>query len=600
MSTKRAADRALTAAAAGAIGGSLLGSMDVVCLFVLSAVDLQALELLRLLTISALSTGLLGAAAGLLFGWLPRSAFPVVPVLAFAMTTGSAMADFFLLPRLYPPLHLALSMVSLVGAALAAQGLRARLKKPLSLVALSSVALTPLIVGPLLGDGLALRQVTLEHLHVSGRSAALFMPDPTSSWPQDPAPACAFPEPVLSTRRPALGPRNLLLLTVDALRFDEDLPQTFTRLEGATVFSRVYAATPATNESLYALFTGRAPHRLAFSNVGLGADGRLVELGPESSRWGGRPRAPMNDRSTTLAQHFATAGWQTVAVVGDVFFLPEGGLVRGFETIDESPYRGRDKGSPGSNSEAMGETLVAALGKLDAARPSFVWAHFTDPRAPYVPFGELTPEDPSRALYRGELQRVDIQLARVIDALGARRDETVIVVAGDHGEEFREHGGEYHSSSLYEEQVRTQVRIFVPRTRGTTLAGPVSLLDLNPTLLDLFGLETPSGLDGQSLRGPHDEPFSTPDARAILLSSTQHRLISALVYGHLKLVVDETSGTRAETSGTRAETSGTRSLFDLEVDPGERRNLIDERSDEAGRLTCLLRAAFSRGSLPAN
>ena len=50
--------------------------------------------------------------------------------------------------------------------------------------------------------------------------------------------------------------------------------------------------------------------------------------------------------------------------------------------------------------------------------------------------------------YDSEIAYTDAAVGRLVSAVRARRPGTIVIVAADHGEEFEEHGGRYHGSSL--------------------------------------------------------------------------------------------------------------------------------------------------------
>jgi hypothetical protein len=91
--------------------------------------------------------------------------------------------------------------------------------------------------------------------------------------------------------------------------------------------------------------------------------------------------------------------------------------------------------------------------------------------------------------YLTALQAEDQLVARVLSALheAHRDDSTIIVVTGDHGEAFREHGVLSHGSRLDEEQVRVPLLLSVPGRGHGVLPGPSVHHDLLPTLLGLVG-----------------------------------------------------------------------------------------------------------------
>jgi arylsulfatase A-like enzyme len=166
-------------------------------------------------------------------------------------------------------------------------------------------------------------------------------------------------------------------------------------------------------------------------------------------------------------------------------------------------------------------------------QPFFLWLHLMDPHAPYYPVEEAlqlmgTNITPSRARYlnsywnRGNLapsrlQRhrdkivelydagvrwVDVQLTRLADSLSRLGlwDNCLFVFTADHGEEFLDHGGRFHSPArVTDELIRVPLLLRVPAQKPLrTGNAPFSLLNLAPTLLDALGVKAPSGFEGQS------------------------------------------------------------------------------------------------------
>jgi arylsulfatase A-like enzyme len=151
-------------------------------------------------------------------------------------------------------------------------------------------------------------------------------------------------------------------------------------------------------------------------------------------------------------------------------------------------------------------------------------------------------------------------------------EKTLILVLGDHGEEFGEHGSRFHGSNLYEAQVRTAALLRIPGVAARRVPDPVSLLDFAPTLLDLMGLaagfESLMGrnlvpvLAGGALEpGLFLESFRVDDGTEALL---------AFVEWPLKLIYTQGSATLE--------------LYHLLDDPLERRNLYFPGNPNARRL----------------
>jgi hypothetical protein len=135
------------------------------------------------------------------------------------------------------------------------------------------------------------------------------------------------------------------------------------------------------------------------------------------------------------------------------------------------------------------------------------------------------------AMYDGQILSVDRELDRFFDDLArlGLEDNTVIIITSDHGEEFNEHGGLMHGSSLYDEMIRVPLIIRYPKgfPQRQVVTHQVRLIDLYPTILELAGLPVPEGLEGQSLlplingRGDDQERTAYHEEPARLLSGVR-------------------------------------------------------------------------------
>jgi arylsulfatase A-like enzyme len=211
-------------------------------------------------------------------------------------------------------------------------------------------------------------------------------------------------------------------------------------------------------------------------------------------------------------------------------------------------------------SDGVANAVVAKLHAFGGdARPWFVFAHFFDAHCDYVPpppydtrfdpdyHGSFTgadcmrgPEvgrpDPERpgglirtlgdrdlehviALYEGEVAWVDAHVGTILRALDAtgQAARTLVVVVSDHGEEFFEHGGIGHRNTLYEEVVRVPILLRLPGVlpAGAVVAGPVSLSDVLPTVLEILGIRH-APFPGTSSFLPLVRGTATPADRTVL------------------------------------------------------------------------------------
>jgi arylsulfatase A-like enzyme len=188
------------------------------------------------------------------------------------------------------------------------------------------------------------------------------------------------------------------------------------------------------------------------------------------------------------------------------------------------------------------------------------------------------------ALYDGEIAYVDHELGRLFDAMssGGYLESTVIAVTADHGENFGEHDTYFCHTFLYNTSVRVPLLMRYPRevTPGTRVEGPVELIDIFPTLLDLAGVPTDGlPLDGislaDSMTAGRGKTFAFTESRFYHPSFTRytHYRLSvpgaegkwtSVRYGDLKLIrIPTLAGDEWE-------------LYDLAKDPGEKRNLYGD------------------------
>lgn len=187
-----------------------------------------------------------------------------------------------------------------------------------------------------------------------------------------------------------------------------------------------------------------------------------------------------------------------------------------------------------------------------------------------------------RGLYDGALHFADHQIERLVTELERMEllEDTLLVVTADHGDEFLDHGGLGHGSSLYDELIRIPLIVVHPARlpAGRVIRTPVALVDLGPTILSLCGIRWDpaliTGIDRSALitgGDAADDPGSAPP-----LVSERSRLQAALIADGHKYVFRRTPG-----NGEK--------LFDLANDRRESNNLM--WSDQALRNRMVQQAA---------
>jgi arylsulfatase A-like enzyme len=240
------------------------------------------------------------------------------------------------------------------------------------------------------------------------------------------------------------------------------------------------------------------------------------------------------------------------------------------------------------------ETYVAPDGYADRYRQS-----------PYVPPdlrdrpGDWYEELPD---YYGICRRIDECLGRLLEALERLEvaDDTLVVFASDHGCHFRTRPGEYKRSP-HDASIRVPLVFRGPGVRaGQTIEGPVSLLDVPPTLLDAAGIEVPDEMQGYSLypefAGRRADGDERPDEVFVQISESQIGRAVRTDRWKYAIAAPGEYGWRAGLDDAASDVYVERYLYDLAADPAERVNLAGrpEYRDVADELRERLLARIER------
>lgn len=347
--------------------------------------------------------------------------------------------------------------------------------------------------------------------------------------------------------------RSVVLVTLDTTRADAlgcyggppSLTPAIDALAAESVlYERAYTTVPLTLPSHASMMTGLYPIRHAARD---------------------NARNPLPASATTLAERAARAGFATAAVVASAVLDPAQGLAQGFEHYDSLPRPSESTTSVHFAERTADEVLAGVRSWLDARdpdRPFLLWVHFFDPHFPYEP----PPKFLMRAAgidYHGEVAYVDHAVGRLVDELRARElwDESLVVLAADHGEGLGDHGERSHGTQCYESTVRVPLLIRHPdgARAGERSQEIVSLVDVFPTVVEAAELGGQGDVDGRSLwRG------AAPPERGVYLES---------YYGYLQYGWSPIAGWLDRRGkylhGPHPE------FYDLSADPGEQENRVD-------------------------
>jgi arylsulfatase A-like enzyme len=333
---------------------------------------------------------------------------------------------------------------------------------------------------------------------------------------------------------------DVLVITADTTRMDDlgsyggaaSTPALVRLRNDGVQLQNAFSVALGTTPSHSSLFTAShaAAHGVYNNRTALGAD------------------------RTTLAEVLRGRGYRTGAFVSAVPVARLVGLDQGFEVFDDVLIFDGDSGlGRYSRFERRAERTVSRfLDWLDVPdqRPFFAWVHLFDPHQPYSPpvspAGEADVErsffigddgEPAyvhiedlsdlevdtlrsvdaaaRARYRAEIEYLDSQLGRIVDALEAhgRYDDLLVVFVSDHGEIFLPDSPmlAFGHSALIDAVTRLPLLLKLP---GSALAGQkpeflLGSLDIAPTVLEILDIDAPEDWEGRSfessLRGAPDE-----------------------------------------------------------------------------------------------
>lgn len=288
---------------------------------------------------------------------------------------------------------------------------------------------------------------------------------------------------------PPSAPLNIVWLVAESLRFDMLDPKIMPRL-------------------------------WAFSNDALRLEkhfsgGNLTQMGVFSMFYGlyGSNWFPMRaaQRAPVLMDVLQRQNYQFALHTSQRFTYPafDKTIFANMRPEDMHPL---EAGAPPWQRDAQNiDELLGFIDRRDPARPFMGYMFFESTHAPYdfppeaaiarpylehfnyltADFGKQTPQIKNR--YINAAHHVDGQIGRVIDHLKAKGllDRTIVIVLGDHGEEFMERGRWGHSAEFNRFQTGTPAVIRVPGQAPRVVAGITSHLDIPATLMPLLGVKNP-------------------------------------------------------------------------------------------------------------
>jgi arylsulfatase A-like enzyme len=477
----------------------------------------------------------------------------VVGIALIVVALLAGWANRNVLPRLYHWFHLSLTLVSLLACVLAIRMLlglgRRILGKRWSWI-LAGCAAVALAAGgicerPMLSRSQGLRYFIYEKTQLASMFARL-LPAPKTRTISASATSAdqGLPPLPAGPHRPGA---DVVLITVDAVRADHLGCYGYARPTSPNIdalaargvrFEHTYTQAPHTSFSLASVMIGKYYPTLA--------------------------RLASSDTHQTLAWMFRRYGWKTAAFFPPAVFYIDAHKMKAFETNN-------------FDFEYVKFEYLDAEGRigqiedfLHAEHPDklFLWLHLFEPHEPYVrhPGFDFGSSDIDR--YDSEIAYADMVVGKVVALVERERPGAVVMLAADHGEEFGEHGGRYHGTTLFEEQVHVPLIVVAPGLTAHVVSGPTQLIDIPETIFGLLDIPLPARMRGTDL-GPW---LATPPAPSNRLPPAFAEVEDKrmVVAGSEKLICDVSKDYC--------------SYFDLGTDPREQHDLADQRPERVAYL----------------
>ena len=419
---------------------------------------------------------------------------------------------------------------------------------------------------------------------------------------------------------------NVLMIVMDTVRADhlsvygyerDTTPNLKKLARDAALYTDAISAADITLSSHASMFTGLYP------------SWHGARCRPPEAAFG----APVAKEIPTLAEILEGKGYNTLGVAANLYLRADFGLQRGFHSFriprpvpiltDEGWYMLRRKMRSALSLFAdtaqfdrlfsRGEDVNRELFAQDIGRsgvPFFVFLNYMDAHFPYIPPAPFDREFPGKndrvtqedlqevqyrvvagtrpwpedlyrhtmAQYDGGIAYIDAQIGQVMEWLKQRNlyDNTLIVIASDHGEAFGEKNLALHGNSVYQNLLHVALLVKFPHSAHQGVYhDPVSLVDVMPTILSVAGYEAPGNGQGRNLldavqsAGPSREIYSESFPCPVMHSSDcpSGCTMRAVFAWPNKFITSS---------------SGRYQYYDLSSDPDENHDLsVAQRSDAA-------------------
>lgn len=289
-------------------------------------------------------------------------------------------------------------------------------------------------------------------------------------------------------------PYNVIWLAAESWRADtldqEIMPRTWAFAQHANRFTRNYSGGNGTRVGIFTMFTG-IPGNYWFPFLDEHQGASVIDV-------------------------FKQQNYQMNLYTSAKFSYPEFDRTI-FRNIPSAQLHEANEADPGWRRDQINvDEMLDFIGSRDKDRPFFTFMFFESPhsryyfppesviRRPYrddINYATLNADElakdivPIKNRYLNAVHHLDSQFGRIFDYLeqNGLLDNSIVVLLGDHGEEFMEHGYWGHNSTFTDQQTRTPLVMWVPGKKPGVYDKMTSHMDVVPTLMPLLGVTNPVG-----------------------------------------------------------------------------------------------------------
>jgi len=411
-----------------------------------------------------------------------------------------------------------------------------------------------------------------------------------------------------------MGRPNLVIVVLDTVRAKnlscygyprETTPYLDELCSKADLFKNAFTPGIWTIASHASLFTGTYPSRHGALNLHRHLDSRYI----------------------TLAEVLSSTGYQTMAFSENGFIsMKEFGLSRGFKEVEGFNYpKSKIKkiiykakkfviGCNDTGAYVTNQFVKRWLKRKESRQPFFMFLNYMEAHAPYIHIqkrylnrylskaekgefkninqdrqkfltrsGIITEQqfDTLRSVYDAQISYLDFRVKELIDILKSRNiyDNSIVIITSDHGDLIGEHDLVHHSYSVYEELIHVPLIVKLPGNlrNGKVHDSLVSLLDIFPTIVDL--LEIKNDVLKNQLQGANLFSNGSPEDRDyIFVECERPKNEFSETYPNFDFSIFDRQilAIRSNRYKFIWGSDGRHELFDIEKDPCEKRNVINE------------------------